>query len=56
MKGPGRVLKVKPSKYFDYVMAWFKYFGAIFTTAGDIGNTVRDSFSNIHFPKKNDFV
>lgn len=41
--------------YFAYVSAWLVYIGKVFQTAGNIGNTVRDSFINISVPKKEDF-
>jgi len=39
-----------------YGFAWLKYIGEIFTTAGSLGDTIRNAFINIHIPKKDDFI
>ena len=45
----------KQVKYFAYAMAWLTYIGAFCTRAGNIGNVIRDSFNDIHVPKKDDY-
>ena len=42
-------------KLFPYIIAWVQYLGAFLTRLGNIGNIVRDSFSDIHAPKKNEY-
>lgn len=42
-------------KLFAYVVAWLAYAGAFLTHCADVGNVVRDSFADIHVPKKEEF-
>jgi len=42
-------------RWFPYFVAWVAYAGAFLTQAAKIGDVVRDSFNNIHVPKKEDF-
>jgi hypothetical protein len=42
--------------YFKYVIAWIAYAGAFLTKVSNIGAVVRDSFSDIHIPKKENFA
>jgi len=43
-------------KIIAYVFAWLKYLGQVFTTAGNLGDTVRSAFTDIHIPKKDEFI
>ena len=45
----------KRFKLFAYVVAWFAFAGAFFTQCSKVGDVVRDSFNNIHIPKKENF-
>lgn len=45
----------KKIKLFPYLVAWIAYTGAFLTRLSNIGNLIRDSFSDIHIPQKNDF-
>jgi Zn-finger domain-containing protein len=45
----------KKVKWFNYLLAWVAYGGAFLTKLSNIGNVVRDSFSDIHVPKKEEF-
>ena len=45
----------KATAVYNYVNAWLAYFGALFTLLSNIGNTVRDSITSLHIPKKSDF-
>ena len=53
------LLKMNESKkkinYYAYLVAWVAYAGAFLTKAANIGNVVRDSFSDIHTPKKDEY-
>lgn len=42
--------------YFAYVNAWLAYLGKIFTAASQVGDVVRNSFTSIAIPKKEDYV
>ena len=46
----------KKSNLVGYVLAWVAYVGAFLTRVSNIGNVVRDSFSDIHPPEKNEYV
>ena len=41
---------------FKYAIAWVAYLGAFLTKASKLGDVIRDSFSDIHVPKKEDFL
>ena len=45
----------KKVKWFPYLVAWVAYLGALLTRASNIGSVVRDSFADIHVPKKEEF-
>ena len=45
----------KKINYYAYLVAWVAYAGAFLTKAANIGNVVRDSFSDIHTPKKDEY-
>ncbi len=45
----------KKIKYFAYLVAWIAFMGAFLTRAANIGNVVRDSFSDIHAPKTDEY-
>jgi hypothetical protein len=50
---------IPESKNIDWIaygFAWLKYIGAIFSTAGGLGDTVRNAFINIHIPQKDDYI
>lgn len=47
---------MKPKQLFNYVNAWIAYAGAFLTQLSKIGDTVRNSFDNIHVPKKEDYI
>ena len=46
----------KKVNWFRYITALVQYSGAFLTRCGNLSNVIRDSFSDIQFPKKNDFV
>jgi hypothetical protein len=46
----------KKLKLLAYVTAWIAYAGAFLTQCSNISAVVRDSFGNIHIPKKEDFL
>ena len=39
-----------------YLNAWFAYIGKFFTILSNITNVVRDSFSDLHIPKKENYI
>jgi len=43
-------------KYFDYVNAWFAFLGQVFSKLSNVTTVIRDSFSDIHIPKKDDYL
>ena len=45
----------KKINYYAYLVAWVAYVGAFLTKAANIGNVVRDNFSDIHPPKKDEY-
>jgi hypothetical protein len=45
----------KPLKFFDYAVAWLRYVSKLLDKIANIGNVVRDSFSDLHIPKKDDY-
>jgi hypothetical protein len=45
----------KKVKWLNYSLAWVAYAGAFLTKLSNLGNVIRDSFSDIHVPKKEEF-
>ena len=45
----------KPKNWFNYGNAWIKYGGEFLIRLSNIGNVIRDSFSDIQIPKKEDY-
>ena len=45
----------KKINLFGYLIAWITYAGAFLTRVGNIGNIVRESFNDIHPPKKDEY-
>jgi hypothetical protein len=45
----------KKIKYLPFFIAWIQYLGAFLTRLGNLGNVVRDSFSDIHAPKQDEY-
>jgi hypothetical protein len=41
--------------WFPYIMAWSKYLGEFLTRAANVGNVIRESFSDIHAPTKDEY-
>jgi hypothetical protein len=45
----------KKIKLFPYLVAWVAFVGAFLTRVANVGNVVRDSFTDIHPPQKDEF-
>ncbi len=46
----------KKIKWFPYLVAWITYAGGFLTRLGNLGNVIRDNFSDIHPPQKNEYA
>ena len=45
----------KPINWFKYAVAWIKYCGEFLIRLAGVGDVIRNSFSDISIPKKDDY-